>query len=108
MTPPFDALNELGRWLVAHLWPLSIELALLTAVVVTALAAFRVQSPTVRHLFWCLVLLKPLATILVASPVTLYGFLELQPARYGAGGVAPRGGPRAERAIIASPSYLST
>ena len=80
MTPVFDALNEFGRWLVSHLGPVSIELALLTAIVIAALAALRPQSPAVRHLFWCLVLLKPLTTILIASPVSLGGILELRPA----------------------------
>ncbi|MCP4251420.1 MAG: M56 family metallopeptidase [bacterium] len=80
MTPLFDALNGFGRWLMEHLWTVSVELAILTALVIAALAVLRVKSPAVRHLFWCLVLIKPLTTILVASPVSLYGFFESQPA----------------------------
>ncbi len=80
MTPPFDTFNDFGRWLMEHLWPVSVELAILTALVVAMLAVLRLKSPAMRHLFWCLVPIKPLATILVASPVSLYGFLKRQPA----------------------------
>ncbi|MCP4590850.1 MAG: M56 family metallopeptidase [bacterium] len=74
-----DTLNNSGRWLTEHLWSVSVELAILTALVVAALAVLRIKSPAVRHLFWCLVLIKPLTTILAASPVSFYGFLQLQP-----------------------------
>ena len=79
MTTSVDALNEFGRWLVGHLWPISVELAILAGVVVAALAALRPASPAVRHLFWCLVLVKPMVTILVASPVSLYGVFQIRP-----------------------------
>jgi len=68
-------LNGLGRWLVAHLWPLSIELSVLAVVVTIALYLLRVKSPVYCHLFWVLVLAKPLTTFLVASPVSFYGLL---------------------------------
>jgi beta-lactamase regulating signal transducer with metallopeptidase domain len=80
MTPACEVLNDLGRWLMKHLGPLSVELAILTILVVAALAVLRLQSPAMRHLFWCLVLVKPLTTILVASPLSLYGFLHPDPA----------------------------
>ena len=68
-------LNEFGRWLVSHLGQMSIELTILAAVVLAALYLLRVRSPKLRHLFWCLVLAKPVATFLIASPVSLYGFM---------------------------------
>ena len=68
-------LNEFGRWLVSHLGQMSVELAILAAVVLAALYLLRVRSPKLRHLFWCLVLAKPVATFLIASPVSLYWFL---------------------------------
>ncbi len=68
-------LNQAGHWLVVHLAQLSLELAILAAVVLAALYALRVKSPALRHLFWCLVLAKPVATLLVASPLSLYAFL---------------------------------
>ena len=62
MTPPYDVLNEFGRRLVERFGPLSVELAVLSVVVIVVLALLRPKSPAVRHLFWCLVLIKPLAT----------------------------------------------
>lgn len=69
-------LNSLGGWLTAHLWPLSIELAVLTAVVAAIVYGLRVRAPAIRHLFWTLVLVKPAVTLLIASPVSLYWFLH--------------------------------
>jgi len=68
-------LNEFGRWLVSHLGQMSIELAILAGVVLAALYLLRVRWPKLRHLFWCLVLAKPLITFVIASPVSLYWFL---------------------------------
>ena len=67
-----ELLNSLGRWLVANLWQMSIELAILAAVVAAAIYLLRIKSPAWRHLFWSLVLAKPLVTLLIASPVSLY------------------------------------
>ncbi len=78
MIPLIETLSALGGWLGDHLWRLSVELAVLAAVVWVALRLLRVRSPAVRHLFWCLVLAKPVATMLVASPVSLYWFLTPQ------------------------------
>jgi len=68
--------NELGRWLAGNLWRLSVELAVLATVVVAVIWLLRIRSPRVRHLFWCLVLAKPVVTLLVASPVSLYWYLQ--------------------------------
>lgn len=68
-------LNDLGSSLVSNLGPLSLELALWTAVVLLILTVLRVHSPTLRHLAWVLVLLKPLTTLLLQSPVSLYAQL---------------------------------
>ncbi len=79
MTAWIDNLNSSGQWLVTHLWPSSVEWAILAAVVIATLTVLRPGSPALRHWFWCLVLVKPLATILVASPLTFYGLLETEP-----------------------------
>ncbi len=68
-------LNESGRWLVAQLGRMSMELAILAGVVLIALYVLRVKSPSLRHLFWGLLLAKPVLTFLVASPLSLYAFL---------------------------------
>ncbi|MFH1569666.1 MAG: M56 family metallopeptidase, partial [Gemmatimonadota bacterium] len=73
---PAEVLNAFGAWLVPTLARLSLELAILAAVVAAALFAFRVRSPRLRHAFWGLVLAKPVATFLVASPLSLYWFLQ--------------------------------
>ncbi len=75
MTSFIDTLNAFGGWLVGYLGRLSLELAILAIVVWLALRLLPVRSPALRHLFWCLVLAKPVATFLVASPVSLYWFL---------------------------------
>lgn len=72
-------LNGLGRWLWDQLWHMSAELAILAVVVYLAVLVLRVKSPAVRHLFWCLVLAKPVAVFLVASPLSLYWFLQPDP-----------------------------
>ena len=68
-------LNASGLWLVLQLGRMSIELTILAGIVLAALYALRVKSPALRHLFWGLLLAKPVATLLVASPLSLYGFL---------------------------------
>lgn len=80
MTLLVNVLNDFGRRMIEFLWPLSVELALFAVLVVAALAILRPKSPSMRHLFWCLVLVKPLTTLLVATPVSMYGFLKLEPA----------------------------
>lgn len=70
-----EMLNGLGRWLMGHLWQLSIELVVLAVVVMLAIFVLRIKSPALRHAFWGLVLIKPLVTVLVASPLSLYWFL---------------------------------
>jgi beta-lactamase regulating signal transducer with metallopeptidase domain len=72
-------LDSLGTWLTEHLWPLSIELAILTVVVAAIVYGLRIKAPAIRHLFWTLVLVKPAVTLLVASPVSLYWFLQPRP-----------------------------
>jgi len=71
-----ELLNVFGRWLGPRLLQMSLELAILAAVVVVAIRLLRIKSPALRHLFWCLVLAKPVAMFLVASPVSLYWFLK--------------------------------
>lgn len=79
MNAAIDALNAFGTWLAGTLWTISLELAVLAAVVGAVLAALRVRSPRVRHGFWCLVLAKPLAVLLVASSVTMFSLLGALP-----------------------------
>ncbi|MHC4716138.1 MAG: M56 family metallopeptidase, partial [Planctomycetota bacterium] len=85
-----EFLNALGRWLTGHLGRLSLELAIFAAVVAAVITVLRIRSPKVRHLFWALVLIKPLAAILIASPVSLYWFMRplARPADVPAAGVA--------------------
>ncbi|MDP6038592.1 MAG: hypothetical protein QGG64_08590, partial [Candidatus Latescibacteria bacterium] len=68
--------NAFGRWLFDQLWQMSVELAVLAIVVYGAIMLLRIQSTALRHLFWCLLLAKPVATFLIASPVSLYWFLN--------------------------------
>lgn len=117
-------MNEFGRWLVVHLWQLSIELAILAAVVLVAIHMLRVRSGRLRHMFWCLVLAKPVATFLVASPLSLYWFLRPEPpasptpepraVEYRLAATAyrrprmperPRSAPRVEVATVAAPPW---
>lgn len=74
---PIPLLNNLGQWLVTNLGPLSLELALWTAVILLILTVLRVHSPSLRHLAWVLVLFKPLTTFLFQSPLA---FQSLAPA----------------------------
>ena len=71
-----EAMNAFGRWGAGHLWRISLELTVLAAVVLAIVLIFRIRSPKVRHLFCCLVLAKPAAMLLVASPISLYWFLS--------------------------------
>jgi len=72
-------LNRVGQWLFENLWQLSVELAVLAAVVAIVIALLRVKSPAMRGAFWFLVLLKPVATLLIASPISLYWYLQPLP-----------------------------
>ncbi len=75
MTELYKTLNTFGNWLSDHLWSMSIELALFGVLVALSITLLRIKKPALRHLFWCLILIKPIATFLIASPVSLYGFL---------------------------------
>ncbi len=68
-------LNESGQWLVSQLGRMSIELTILAGIVLVTLYILRVKSPALRHLFWGLLLAKPVVTFLVASPLSLYAVL---------------------------------
>jgi len=107
--------NVFGRWLFQHFWQMSTELAILAAVVYAAISVLRIRSSALRHLFWCLLLIKPLATFAVASPVSLYWFLRpveravpaYQPAAYRHA-VAPPTQPTVAPAPAAPTQPLST
>ncbi|MBN1942579.1 MAG: M56 family metallopeptidase, partial [Phycisphaerae bacterium] len=71
-----ETINHFGAWLVENLRQLSIELLILAGIVLAVLFLLRVRSPRVRHAFWLLVLAKPVATLLIASPISLYWFLQ--------------------------------
>ncbi|MCC6580823.1 MAG: M56 family metallopeptidase [Phycisphaeraceae bacterium] len=72
-------LNDLGRIFTSPLERVSIELAILAVIVMTTILLLRIKRPAMRHAFWLLVLLKPLATLLVASPLTLYSLMYPAP-----------------------------
>ena len=58
--------------MIPHLAQMSIELLVLTGVVCGVIALFRINKPAIRHLFLILILLKPMVTVLIASPITPY------------------------------------
>lgn len=66
------ALNELGNQLFGWFGQLSIELAALAVLVLVACYMLPIKSPALRHLLWAIVLLKPLVSIAVSSPYTLF------------------------------------
>ena len=66
------ALDELGNQLFGWFGQLSIELAALAVLVLVATRLLPIKSPTLRHLLWAIVLLKPLVSIAVSSPYTLF------------------------------------
>ena len=66
------ALNELGSQLFGWFGQLSIELAALAVLVLVASRLLPIKSPALRHLLWAIVLLKPLVSIAVSSPYTLF------------------------------------
>ena len=66
------ALNELGSQLFGWFGQLSIELAALAVLVLVACHLLPIKSPALRHLLWAIVLLKPLVSIAVSSPYTLF------------------------------------
>ena len=66
------ALNELGSQLFGWFGQLSIELAALAVLVLVACHLLPIKSPALRHLLWAVVLLKPLVSIAVSSPYTLF------------------------------------
>ncbi|MYK39787.1 MAG: M48 family metalloprotease [Gemmatimonadetes bacterium] len=66
------ALNELGSQLFGWFSQLSIELAALAVLVLVASYLLPIKSPALRHLLWTIVLLKPLVSIAVSSPYTLF------------------------------------
>ena len=66
------ALNELGSQLFGWFSQLSIELAALAVLVIVTSRLLPIKSPALRHLLWAIVLLKPLVSIAVSSPYTLF------------------------------------
>ena len=66
------ALNELGSQLFSWFGQLSIELAALAILVLVACYLLPIKSPALRHLLWAIVLLKPLISIAVSSPYSLF------------------------------------
>lgn len=78
MTGIMNEISAIGSRIIEQALQLSIELAVLTLVVVGALILLRPRSPSVRHLFWCLVLIKPVVALLIASPMTFYGLFDIQ------------------------------
>ena len=67
-----EALNKLGSQLFGWFGQLSIELAALAVLVLVASLLLPIKSPALRHLLWAIVLLKPLVSIAVSSPYTLF------------------------------------
>ncbi len=72
-------INLLGEWLFYRLGRISIELIILAVLIFGILWVVRVKSPKVRYWFCCLILVKPLAAILITSPISLYWFLSPEP-----------------------------
>ena len=70
------ALNQLGIELVGLLGQSSVELALLTALVLMANRLLPLQSPALRHFIWVLVLLKPVVALAISSPWTLFAPMD--------------------------------
>ena len=70
-------LNQLGGELFGRLEQLSVELALLAALVLLASRLLPLQSPALRHLVWVVVLLKPIVAFAISSPWTLFAPLAL-------------------------------
>ena len=70
-------LNQLGGELFSRLGQLSVELALLAALVLLASRLLPLQSPALRHLVWVVVLLKPIVAFAISSPWTLCAPLAL-------------------------------
>ena len=66
------ALNELGSQLFGWFSQLSIELAALAVLVLVASRLLPIRSPALRHLLWAVVLLKPLVSVAISSPYTLF------------------------------------
>ncbi|MHC4985906.1 MAG: M56 family metallopeptidase, partial [Planctomycetota bacterium] len=76
-----ENLNGLGKWLFETFGRISIEVAILAAIVAVAIALLRIKRPAIRYAFWSLVLIKPAFALLVASPASIYWYLrpEVQP-----------------------------
>ena len=66
------ALNGLGSQLFGWFSQLSIELAALAVLVLVASHLLPIKSPALRHLLWAVVLLKPLVSVAISSPYTLF------------------------------------
>ena len=62
MVVAVNLMNEFGRWLIVRLGQMSVELTILAGIVLIALYVLRVKSPALRHLFWGLLLAKPVVT----------------------------------------------
>ena len=66
------ALNELGNQLFGWFGQLSIELAALAVLILAASRLLPIKSPALRHLLWAILLLKPLVSVAISSPYTLF------------------------------------
>ena len=66
------ALNGLGNQLFGWFGQLSIELAALAVLVLVASRLLPIKSPALRHLLWAIVLLKPLVSVAISSPYSLF------------------------------------
>ncbi len=62
-----ENLNGLGEWLWTTFGRISIEVAILAAIVAVAIALLRIKRPAIRYAFWSLVLIKPVFALAVAS-----------------------------------------
>ena len=70
-------LNDLGYELAAYFVWLSMEMAVLAAVVFVVIHVFQIRSAKLRCWFWALVFVKPVVGFWVVSPVTIYTALQV-------------------------------
>jgi len=106
---PAQILNAFGHWLIPRMAQLSLEVVVLAAVVVAVVCGLRVASARLRQAFWATVLAKPLVSLLIASPVSLYWFLHPPSLELPAAITAPPAleAPRVPRAApVFAPSEL--
>jgi len=65
-----NGLDAMGQWMSGKLIFVSLEVAAFAMIVWMILRIFRFRSAKVREAFWLTVLLKPLAAILIAWPIS--------------------------------------